>query len=584
MHSTPRRLTTLLAADVVGYSARMEASETVTLEQLAFVVELLEHHVAEGDGRVFARAGDGFLAEFASPVAAVQAGFELQRSLLSTAREGKHDLRLRIGLHLADVVVDGDDLLGDGVNIAARVEGLAEPGGVLITRNVFDQVKRTAQLAFEDLGEKRLKNISEPIQLFRVVGELGNHSYVSGTPDHLKPKETTEIQPHSIAVLPFANLSDDPDQEYFAEGITEDLITELARFGEIFVVSRNASFAYKGRNVDLRQVGRELGVAHCLEGSVRRMGARVRITGQLIGTADGDHLWAEKYDCTLDELFDVQDELVAKIVASVAGRMERQTRAAARRKKPADMLAYDCLLHGLEHHRLGAVTREDAEQAVAWFDRAIEKDPGYGRAYAWRSCAMSTLARQWTHQNVFEEAVQMVLKGLELDPDNAEAHRIMGSVSLYLRDYRKSEHHFLRALELNPNHAYIVGRTGELYTFLGEGEKALAYQRRAVQLDPLLPAYCRELEAVAHYVLGDHRETADVVAEMPRPTRRALVYALAAQAHLDDGAALVRLREALHRLDPEFTVSGFVAMEAYRDPAFPQRLADDLLAVGLRDD
>jgi TolB-like protein len=576
-----RRLATLMAADVVGYSARMESSEAETLAQLIRLTDLIERHVNSAGGRVFSRAGDGFLAEFASPVMAVQAGYEVQRSLLRARENGELDLQLRIGLHLADVVADGEDLLGDGVNIVARIESQAEPDSVLISQHLFEQVKRTAQLAFEDLGKHALKNISEPLRLYRVAGDLGNHSYISGNHDNVQPKPAAQIDPHSIAVLPFANFSGDDEQEYFADGITEDVITELARFRDMFVVSRNSSFAYKGRNIDLRQVGRELGVAFVLEGSVRKMGSRVRITGQLIDTRNGDHIWAEKYDCQFDDLFDVQDELVAKIVSLVAGRMERQTQAIARRKKPADMDAYDCLLHGLEHHRLGAVTRQDAEKAVAWFSKAIEKDPNYGRAYAWKSCSMSTLARQWTHENVFEEAVEIVKRGLELDEDDAECHRIMGSISLYLRDFGKAELHFRRAIELNPNHAFIVGRTGELYTSLGDGRKALEYQKRAVQLDPLLPAYCRELEAAAHYTLGEYQDTVKVVAEMPRPTRRSLAYAIASLVHTDDAQALERTLKELRRLDPDFSVDRFVSMEIYQDQAIPQQLAEELCAAGL---
>lgn len=576
-----RRLSTIMAADIVGYSAKMEASEAQTLVQLSFLTELLEKHVKQRDGRIFSKAGDGFLSEFQSPVSAVQTGFEIQRSLQSAALKDDHDLQLRIGVHLADVVVDGENLLGDGVNIASRIEGIADPGSVLISQNVFDQVKRTAQLAFEDMGERSLKNISDPIRVFRVTGELGNHSYISGIPENLTPRDMGSINPHSIAVLPFANVSDDPEQEYFSDGFSEDLITELARFRDMFVVSRNASFVYKGRDFDLRKIGKDLGVAYCLEGSVRKMGPRVRITGQLIDTRSGDHIWAEKFDCQLEELFDVQDDFAAKIVSTVAGRMERLTQVAAKRKKPADMLAYDCLLRGLEHHRLGGVTREDAEQALHWFKLAVERDPNYARAYAWQSCAMSALARQWTRENVFDEAVEVVRRGIELDDNDAECHRIMGSVSLYLRDYRKAEHHFQRAIELNPNHAYIVGRMGELYTFLGQGQKALEYQKRAVQLDPFLPSYCRELEAVAHYALGNYQETVDVVAEMPRPTRRSIVYCVAALTHLDDPTTLERALKSLRRIEPDFTITGFIAMEVYKEKAIEHQLAQDLKATGL---
>ncbi|WP_428687084.1 adenylate/guanylate cyclase domain-containing protein [Roseibium sp.] len=576
-----RRLSTIMAADVVGYSAKMGQSEAETLHQLSDLAELIERHVSRGGGRIFARAADGFLAEFQSPVSSVQAAYQIQRDLKTSTGNQANGLELRIGIHLADVVIDGDNLLGDGVNIAARIEGIAEPGSVFVSQAVFEQVKRTAQLSFEDLGERWLKNISEPVRVLRVAGELGNHSYVSGNPDSVTPKDVQEIDPYSIAVLPFANFSDDPEQEYFSDGFTEDLITDLARFREILVVSRNASFAYKGRNIDIRKVGRELGVAYCLEGSVRKMGPRIRITGQLIDTRSGDHIWAEKYDCTIDDLFDVQDDLTAAIVAKVAARLERQVHAAAKKKKPADMLAYDCLLRGLEYHRLGGVTQESAERALEWFDKAVAKDPQFAKAYAWKSCATATLAREWTRENVLDEALDLARHAVELDDQEPECHRILGSINLYLRDYAKAEYHFRRALELNPNHAFVVGRIGELYNFLGDGRKALDYQKRAVELDPLLPSYCRELEAAAHYVLGDYQETAKVVNQLPRASRRAAAYRAAALAHVGDAPELEAAVRELKAVDPNFTIEAFLSAESYKDPEIPARLREDLNRAGL---
>ena len=479
-----------------------------------------------------------------------------------------------------DVIVEGENLMGDGVNIAARLESIGEAGGVVLSQTVFDQVKRAAQLSFEDLGEKELKNISEPVRVFRVVGEMGNHSYMSGNPEILEKKAAQGTHPHSIAVLPFANFSDDP--EYFADGFCEDLITELARFRGLFVVSRNASFAFKGRNLDLRKVGRELGVAYCLEGSVRRIGKRVRITAQLIDTAEGDHVWAEKYDRELDDLFDIQDELTSAIVSTVVGRIERQSQQAAKAKKPADMEAYDCLLRGLEFHRLGGVTQDSAEQAVAWFAKSLEKDPNYARAHAWRSCAMSTLAREWTHDNVLEEARQEAERALELDDQDAECHRILGSINLYMRDFGKAEHHFQQALEMNPNNAFILGRIGELYNFLGEGAKALEYQERAVQLDPLLPSYCRELEAAAHYVLGEYEKTVAVVDRLPRVSRRAAAYKVAALQRLGDEEAAKGAAAELEEIDPGFTICAFMLGECYKAETPRRALQSDLEAAGLR--
>jgi len=575
-----RRLVTIMAADVVGYSARMELSEGQTIQQLSALTKIIGDQVVRHSGRVFSRAGDGFLSEFPSPVMAVLAGFEIQRILTATGEDDPQRFQLRIGVHLADAVVDGQDFLGDGVNIAARVEGIAEPGSVLITQPVFDQVKRTAKLRFEDLGERYLKNISEPVRVYRVVGELENHSYITGMPQSLQENAGEGVKParpNSLAVVPFANFGGDPDQEYFSDGFTEDLITELSRFNQIFLISRNASFALKGRSMGWQQIGKQLGVAHCLEGSVRKLGSRIRIACQLTDTQTGAQVWAEKYDCKLDELYDVQDNLAASIVAMVAGRIEHQARVAAKRKTPADMLAHDCLLRGLSHHRLGGITRETSEKALQWFDLAIEKDPDFARAYAWRACALSTLA-DWTGEDAWGDVAASARRGLELDERDAECHRIAGAVSLHARDYDKAEYHYRRALDLNPNHAYVVGRMGELYNFLGDGETALKYQLRARQLDPFLPAYCRELEAVAYYVLGQYANTVSVVAQLSRATRVAAVYCVAAYTHLDDQSGLKRAVAELLKIDPDFNLSSFLATAYYKDQGMVDQLYEDLEA------
>jgi adenylate cyclase len=307
-----RRLAALMAADVVGYSARMAAAEATTLASLADLRILLERRVEEGGGRLFAAAGDGFLVEFARPVAAVRAAFEIQRDLAAQRRRYPETLELRIGLHLADVIVRGDDLLGDGVNVATRIEGMATPGSVTVSQQIFDQVKRAAHLTFENLGEHRLKNLPESTRLYRVVGEQDAHSYVSGTPDAAARATEMPVPPPdrtSIVVLPFVNMSGDPEQDYFADGLSEDLITDLARFKGLFVVSRNASFVYRGRDVDPRRVSQEMGVRYCLEGSVRKLGERVRITAQLVDTGSGEHAWADRFDTALDDLFGLQDEI-----------------------------------------------------------------------------------------------------------------------------------------------------------------------------------------------------------------------------------------------------------------------------------
>jgi TolB-like protein len=580
-----RRLATIMAADVCGYSARMERDEAATLRRLTQVKEVVDRRVETGRGRVFSRAGDGFLAEFQSPVSGVRAAFEIQRDLAQARRADPQTLELRIGLHLADVVIDGEDLLGDGVNVAARVEGLSKPGAVTVSRAVFDQVKRQAQLKFEALGPKRLKNLSEPVALYQVAGELDNHSFITGVNDEVAggslPSAGVGGRP-SIAVIPFVNRSGDAEQDYFAEGFSEDLITELSRFGALFVTSRNASLAYRGRAVGVGEAGRHLGVDWCLEGSVRRMGPRLRISVQLSRSDTEEAIWADRYDCTIEEVFEVQDEIAARIVATVAGRVETAALGEAKRKPPADMSAYECLLRGLEHHRLGGVTLNDARRAVEWFDKAIEIDPGYARAHAWRSCSRAVLGR-WRNDDCLDECLDSAKRALELDEADAEAHRIMGAIAMYLRQWDKARRHFERALETNPNNAFIVGRTGELYNYMGEPEKALDLAARAMRLDPFLPDYCRELEILAHYGTGDYAAAVRAAEGLTRMTLRSAAYRAAAARHLDDPRLLAAAAAELLRIDPEFRTSVFAGSENYLDPAMRARVAADLVAAGLPD-
>lgn len=578
-----RRLAAVLAADVAGYTRLMQIDETGTMDTWwTYRREIVDPVVGEYSGRIVKHTGDGFLAEFASATNAVLAAYDIQRHIESRVIEQPEDRRMqfRIGVNLGDILWDDEDIYGDDVNVAARLEGMASPGSILISQSVYDRVKRNAQLTFESQGEIRLKNIADPIHAYRVIGEQSHHSCISGIPDSDPAHEPPPRLPNSLAVLPFAVFGNDTEQEYFADGFTEDLITELSRFNELFVTSRNASFAFKGRHVDPRRIGRELGVSYCLEGSVRKMGEQIRLTCQLINTSSGNHVWANKYDRALSDLFEVQDELAEAIVVAVAGRLEHESLVAAKKKLPADMYAYDCLLRGLEHHRLGGVTRDDAEQAARWFRLAVEKDPQYGRAHAWLACAISTLD-EWSGEDHWDECVALGQRALELDDNEAESHRIVGTIALYVRDYEKSEYHFQRALELNPNNVYIVGRLGALYLYLGDAEKALEYQNRARALDPLLPTYCRELEAAAYYSLGNYRQTVSVVSQLLHKSLRAHAYRVAAMRHLDDARALQQARDELLIAHPDFSINRFLGIEFYRDKAIVKRLRADLDKAGL---
>ena len=383
-----RRIAALMVGDIVGYSGMMERAEEQTAERLASCQALISEKVGLLDGRVFKTVGDGALAEFPSAVNAVRSAFEIRSALAGVQDPASEPLRMRFGLHLADVVVQGDDLVGDGVNIAARIQAAAEPDSIYVSGALFDHVRRNPAFIFDDVGERAFKNIAEQVHLYRVRGEIGAHRLQTAPTQLLSAKER---RPSSIAVLPFRVSSDDEDQRYLAEGLTEELIVELGRFRRLSVSSRSASFTIGDSHPDLVRVGEALGVRYVLEGQLRKFRERVSIGLTLSETVQGAVVWSDKFQRSFEEILSLVDETAAKIAATVSGRMEEEEIVAARRKPAENMTAYDCLLRGLDHHRLGGVTDDNARQAIDWFTKAIAADPNYGAAYAWRVCAASWL-------------------------------------------------------------------------------------------------------------------------------------------------------------------------------------------------
>jgi adenylate cyclase len=577
-----RRLTTILAADIAGYSQLMSADEERITQRLSRVRDIFFNRVAEASGEVFGEAGDGFFAEFASPMKAVQCAVEIQRDLALENRDIIADKKMlfRIGIHLADVIVENDTLLGDGVNIAARIETDGAPGQVHVSAQVFDHVGNKLGLCFDCLGPRSFKNIDGTTTVYAVAGEIGAYRLITS-------KRKEDIAPAlpdkpSIALLPFINMSDDTEQEYFADGITEDLITEMSRFKSIFVISRHASFAYKGERIDPRQVGRELGVGFLLEGSIRRLGQRVRITAQLIETETNNHVWAEHYDARNEELFDIQDDLIKNIVATIAGRIGVSVTEAAKRKPPESLEAYDCLLQGLSYHQLGGNSRENAEQAVHWIDKAIALSPGFARAHAWRACAGAAVWLMDDEGEWLKRCNEDCQLALELDQNEPEAHRIAGAISLHNGDFQKSEYHHLRAMELNPNDAYLKGKAAVHYIATNDCEKALEQLTQAMRQDPFLPEWAQEEEAVALYFLNRHEEATKKFKSLISPNRRALSYWVANQWCIADVAQTDSARNALLRIDPEYSVADFIISELpFSDRNMKERVVRDLTEAGL---
>ncbi|MEA2895526.1 MAG: hypothetical protein QOJ84_1141 [Bradyrhizobium sp.] len=519
--SATRRLAAILAADVVGYSRLVSADETGALARLsALRREIIEPSIAKHSGRLFKIMGDGFLAEFSSAVqamacaVAIRAETEQAASVLEDAQQ----MRLRIGVHVGDVMVDGDDLMGDGVNIAARLESIAAPGGISVSRAVHDQVRDRIEVAFVDKGEIALKNIARPVQVFAVS--------LSGTTAWNSQAEMKHALPlpdkPSIAVLPFQNMSGDPEQEYFADGMVEDIITALSRKRWLFVIARNSSFTYKGKAIDIKQVGRELGVRYVLEGSVRKSGHRLRITGQLIDATTGAHLWADRFEGGVEDVFQLQDQVTASVVGAISPRLEQAEIERSRRKPTENLQAYDYYLQGMSCHY--KFTKEMNEQALQLFHKAIKLDPEFAAAYAQAAGVYSQRkASRWSEVRASEAAQAELLarkaldlakddpavlvpsgmalayvvghleegagylkKGTELDPNFAPGWFWRGWVQLYLGEAGATEH-FHRAIRLSPLDSRIAIAYAGLafsYFFAGQYDEALLWAKTALRENP----------------------------------------------------------------------------------------------------
>jgi len=467
-----RRLAAILAADMVGFSRQMGADEAGTLARLARLrADILDPLLAEHHGRLFKTMGDGFLAEFSSAVQAVACALAIQSRLAAPGPDGP---QLRIGIHQGDVVVQGDDLLGDGVNIAARLEPLAEPGGIIISARVREDAAGKLDIAAEDMGAQSLKNIATPIQAFRIRPAQPPAAPTLALPD--KP---------SIAVLPFANMSGDPEQEYFADGVAEDIITELARFRALFVIARNSSFTYRGRAVNIQQVGRELGVRYVLEGSVRRGGDRIRVSAQLIEAESGTHLWAERYDRSLTDVFAIQDEITVAVTTAVGIMLADVEQQRALRKPPAELDAWSAYQQGMWY--LGKAGVDGHRKASELFARAMEIDPQFATAHA-RRAMMSVRGSIWfgVIASVEESQQRMALarRAVELDADDAVTHCALCLVCFAIGEMDFALVSAREAVRINANSAEAHSFLGTVLVFTGHPLEARASLEQSRRLNP----------------------------------------------------------------------------------------------------
>jgi len=576
-----RRLAAIFTADVAGYSRLVGADEEGTIDRLsAHRRELIEPKIAEHQGRLVKTTGDGVLAEFASPVKAVRCAIDVQHGMAARNADIPEGSRIefRIGINLGDVVVDDDDIYGDGVNIAARLENIAEPGSVFISRAVRDFVTDTAELVLEDLGERELKNIAKPVQVFRIAAPAQAVA-ASQAPAPAVPQKP------SIAVLPFTNMSGDAEQEYFSDGMTEDLITDLSKISALFVIARNSSFAYKGRLVKVQEIGRDLGVRFVLEGSIRKSGNRVRITAQLIDAESGGHLWAERFDRDLTDIFATQDEVVEKIVRALAVTLTQGEEKRLGRRGTDNVAAYEAVLRARE--LLGAATRETVAQARAMYQRAIELDASYAVPHAGLAAtAVSDYVSDWADDPGAEldQAERWARRALKLDESEPFAHMALGHVLLWRRDHDGALAEFRSMIALDPNFAQGHSATGLALMYAGRAAEALEAFALSKRLDPHYPSIVLHYLAQANFSLGNYgtaaKQLLERIARTPGTDSSRMMLA-ACYGHLGRVEEARAAWAELLKVNPDFSLEQRERVLPYKDPRDFARIADGLAKAGL---
>jgi adenylate cyclase len=583
-----RRLAAIWAGDIAGYSRLMGVDEEGTLRQLkAHRRELVDPKITEHRGRIVKTTGDGMLVEFVSVVDAVRCAVDIQRGMAERNASVPADKRIefRIGINVGDIISDDNDIYGDGVNVAARLEALAEPGGICVSRNVHDQVRDKLSFGFEDMGEQTVKNIARPIGVHRIslaeTAPLVNPAAVAS-----KPEPASSNRP-SIAVLPFANMSGDPEQEYFADGISEDIITSLSKLRWFFVIARNSSFAYKGKAVDVKRAARELGVRYVLEGSVRKGGNRVRITAQLIDAATGNHIWADRYDGDLTDIFALQDEITKKVVAAIEPKLLEAEGIRSQNRSPEDLDAWDMVIQA--NSLFWRLTKTEGDAAIAILRRAVERYPDYGPAHSMMAFMLLVSGRlAWALADLeaqIREAEVLATRAVSLDNSDPWAHLALGFVAYTKRSTDEAVEEFQRALELNPNFAAAHGYMGLALALAGRCEEAIAHSELAIRMSPHDPqnAVFNVALAAAYYLEGRFTEAVSFgrKAIQQRPEfgggHRIYVSSLAQAGQIDAArAALQRLKE----LQPSMSIAWMQRYVPYTENVMPKFL-DGMRKAGL---
>jgi adenylate cyclase len=577
---TQRRLAAIVSVDVVGYSRLMGADESGTLEVMhAHRKDLWDPIIERFGGHVVGTAGDSILAEFASAVAAVESSIAVQQGMVERNAGLSNDKRmlLRIGINIGEVILADDDIFGDGVNVAARLQEIAVPGGLAVSGNIHEQVEGKVEAKFDDDGMHEVKNIVRPLEVWR------------WSPLHAESAQSKKANRHpappdkpSIAVLPFVNMSGDPEQEFFADGITEDIITELARYPGLFVIARNSTFTYKGQPVRIQDVGRELGVIYLVEGSVRKSGSRVRVTVQLIEAATENHIWAERYDRELSDIFEIQDELTRAIAGALPARLEAADIDRIKRKPPQDLAAYDYVLRSKILHHVG--TKEANAEALDVLDKAIEVDPDYAQAYAWKACTLRQAVLRGYAEDpdvAGEQRVENARKALALDENDMECLRILCEINMEQLDLAQAELYHNRAFAINPNDPRMAAQRGELMTWMGRHTEGIEWVETAMRLDPLgANAFSHLLGRALH---GERRYAEAIKSYRQVGDPRYQHHADMAACHAQMGNVSDVEREVTEslRLKPDFSIESYLSVLPYENPIDRDHHREGLRKAGL---
>ena len=577
MSDAERRLAAILSADVAGYSRLMGADEEATVATLAHSRKIFHQAIARR-GRVVDTAGDSVLAEFASVVEAVRAALAIQDELAerNAALADERRMRFRIGVNLGDIIGHDDGTIyGDGVNVAARLESLAEPGGICLSEAAHMQVDGKLDLTFRDMGEHEVKNIARPVRAWQVVTEDAPLSApVPVLPD--KP---------SIAVLPFANMSGDPEQEYFSDGISEDVITDISKVSGLFVIARNSSFSYKGKSPKIDTVCRELGVRHVLEGSVRKAGSRVRITAQLIDGTTGGHLWAERYDRDLSDIFAVQDEVAQAIVAALKVTLTPAEQTGITRRGTRSVEAHDAFIRGREW--TSTWSRDGHARARTWLEKARELDPGFADPLALLSmiqamAAINGWADDW--RGTLESARGLAAEAVALDDASPHAHYALGTSLLWLGRHEKAAAESELAITLDPNMTTAHGILGMIHHYAGDSAAAIDILETGQQLDPISNQMVLHQIALCHFMLGDYEAAAALSRERIQrapSTDASRVLLVAACGHLGRTDEALATWQDLMAINPDYSFAEKRKILPYKNPADLERIADGLRKAGI---